>query len=184
MLIVPNDQREAKPPGVELLSRVGWAVGWACVAAGAVLIVLAYLGASRQSIVAKQIPYLVSGGLGGLAFVSVGAALLIAERTAAHTAAVERQLMQLVDLLTEPIESGEPGLVAVPGSQWYHRPDCQLARDKPGVQALTPAEVAQQGLSPCPVCAPQMSAPPPPRPRPPPSVPPPPTETGRPADRN
>ena len=72
VLIVANDQREAKPPAVELLSRVGWAVGWACVAAGAVLIVLAYLGASRQSIVAKQIPYLVSGGLGGLAFVSVG----------------------------------------------------------------------------------------------------------------
>ena len=182
MLIVPNDQREAKPPGVELLSRVGWAVGWACVAAGAVLIVLAYLGASRQSIVAKQIPYLVSGGLGGLAFVSVGAALLIAERTAAHTAAVERQLMQLVDLLTEPIESGEPGLVAVPGSQWYHRPDCQLARDKPGVQALTPAEVAQQGLSPCPVCAPQMSEPL--TAASPSSAPPPPTETGRPADRN
>ena len=102
-----------------------------------------------------------SGGLGGLAFVGVGGALLIAERTAAHTAAVERQLMQLVDLLTEPIEPVEPGLVAVPGGQWYHRPDCQLARDKPGVQALTPAEIAKQGLTPCPVCAPQLSAPPP-----------------------
>ena len=156
MLIVPNDQKVAKPPGVELLSRVGRAVGWACIAAGAVLIVFAYLGASRQSIVAKQIPYLVSGGLGGLAFVSVGGALLIAERTAAHTAAVERQLMQLVDLLTEPVEPVEAGLVAVPGSQWYHRPDCQLARDKPGVQAVTAVEVAQQGLSPCPVCAPEL----------------------------
>lgn len=166
MLIVANDQREAKPPAVELLSRVGWAVGWACVAAGGVLIVLAYLGASRQAIVAKQIPYLVSGGLGGLAFVGVGGALLIAERTAAHTAAVERQLMQLVDLLTEPIEPIEGGLVAVPGGQWYHRPDCQLARDKPGVEALTPAEIAKQGLTPCPVCAPQLSAPQPSEPQP------------------
>jgi hypothetical protein len=87
-----------------------------------------------------------------------------------------------VDLLTEPVESVDRGLVAVPGGQWYHRPDCQLARDKPGVQTVTPVEIAQQGLSPCPVCAPQLSegmtaASPS-------TAPPPPTETGQPADRN
>ena len=41
-------------------------VGWILIAAGAICMLVGYLGVSRESLPAKQIPYLVSGGIGGI----------------------------------------------------------------------------------------------------------------------
>ena len=46
---------------------------------GFLLLVLAYLGVSSEVLVAKQLPYLVSGGLTGLAFITLGSRLLLIE---------------------------------------------------------------------------------------------------------
>ncbi len=51
--------------------------GFALIAAGAVAIVLGYLGVSDSPYVADEIAYVISGGIGGLFLLAVGAALLI-----------------------------------------------------------------------------------------------------------
>ena len=71
-------------------------VGWALAALGAVFIVVGYLGVAHEALVAKQIPYLVSGGIGGMVLVAVGAFLL-------GTDDVRRQL-QRVEQLEEMVQ--------------------------------------------------------------------------------
>jgi hypothetical protein len=44
-----------------------------CTAVGVVVVLVGYLGVRNESDVALQIPYLLSGGLGGLALVGLGA---------------------------------------------------------------------------------------------------------------
>src|SRR5437763_13961410 len=46
--------------------------GWALAVLGAVFIVVGWFGISGESLVAKQMPYLISGGVGGVALVGVG----------------------------------------------------------------------------------------------------------------
>ncbi len=55
------------------------ALGWILAGLGFLLLLIAYLGVSREVLVAKQLPYLVSGGLFGLAFVTLGSRLLLIE---------------------------------------------------------------------------------------------------------
>lgn len=52
-------------------------VGWGLIAGGAVALLVGWLGASRTPLPSEQIPYIVSGGLGGLILVGVGTTLLI-----------------------------------------------------------------------------------------------------------
>jgi hypothetical protein len=54
--------------------------GWVVIIAGGILLLSSYLGVSGQTDPGLQLPYLVSGGLVGLALVVVGSALLIADR--------------------------------------------------------------------------------------------------------
>ena len=64
----------------ELWEWVGAAVrpwlGWILIAAGALLMLLGYLGVSREAQPGKQIPYLVSGGIGGMFLAVLGAYFL------------------------------------------------------------------------------------------------------------
>jgi hypothetical protein len=59
------------------LARGHWDRLLACgaVALGALLLLLGWLGVSRSSLPAEQLPYLISAGLGGLLCVAVGATL-------------------------------------------------------------------------------------------------------------
>ena len=50
--------------------------GWVLIGVGALLILVGYFGVSREVLVAKQLPYLASGGIGGLVCAGVGAALV------------------------------------------------------------------------------------------------------------
>ena len=51
--------------------------GWSLVALGGIMIFVTWLATSDTVLVSEQIPYLVSGGLGGLFFAAVGAAVLV-----------------------------------------------------------------------------------------------------------
>ena len=51
--------------------------GWAAVAAGALALLLGWLGVSRFTLPAAQLPYLISGGLGGIFLLGLGATLLL-----------------------------------------------------------------------------------------------------------
>src|SRR3954471_16788327 len=54
-------------------------VGWVLAGLGVIAILIGYLGISRESLVARQLPYLISGGIGGIALVGAGAALVATE---------------------------------------------------------------------------------------------------------
>jgi hypothetical protein len=68
-------------------------VGAALGVLGVVFIVIGYWGVAHETLVAKQIPYLVSGGIGGMVLVAVGAFLL-------GTDDVRRQLERVEQLET------------------------------------------------------------------------------------
>src|SRR5947208_12007701 len=54
--------------------RVG---GWGCVVVGGVMVLSGWLSISATSVVSHQLPYLASGGIGGLFFLGAGFGLLI-----------------------------------------------------------------------------------------------------------
>lgn len=58
-------------------ARAQWdrVAAWVCVAAGGLAVVLGWAGVSREPLTAQQIPYVVSGGIGGLFLLGLGATL-------------------------------------------------------------------------------------------------------------
>ena len=64
---------------MELMSwfKLQWdrVIGVALMLGGAVLLVVGWIGASGEVYIANQLPYILSGGLGGLALLGVGATL-------------------------------------------------------------------------------------------------------------
>lgn len=167
----PNELDDAQPDPT-VLWRWVWAsvrpvLGYVVVALGLVLLLAAYLGVSREVLVARQLPYLVSGGLFGLAAVTLGSRLLLSEdlrRDAGRLDRLEQAMFELHDaLLTRPdapapkqvrrtAAKTEP-LIALAGGDRFHRPDCALVQGKDAVRPLTsPAQ--RKGLSACPMCQP------------------------------
>ncbi|MDT3438844.1 MULTISPECIES: hypothetical protein [unclassified Pseudofrankia] len=157
--------------------------GWVVIAAGAVLLLSCYLGVSGETDPGLQLPYVVSGGFGGLALVLVGSGLLIADRlestqASRATAAAGRLATQVDDLhalvvaaanaapaapssaptaapaVQSPAQAADDGSVyAVPGGRTFHRPGCELLAGK-AAQRVEASQVTGRGLSPCSVCAP------------------------------
>jgi hypothetical protein len=77
-------------------------LGWLAIGTGAVVMAAGWFGVSGETIVAKQLPYLISGGLGGLVLVGTGVGLLIAEDLRAERDRVgrlESEILEVRDLL-------------------------------------------------------------------------------------
>lgn len=70
---------------------------WSCVAIGAFVLVLGWVGVTSTPYSFEQIPYVISGGLGGIFLLGVGAMLW----TAADLRDEWRVLRELVDLERE-----------------------------------------------------------------------------------
>jgi len=68
----------------------------ALIAAGFVAIFLGYRGAARSLIVAEQLPFLLSGGVGGMALVVAGAGVLAVQSSRYWNARERQQLDRLV----------------------------------------------------------------------------------------
>lgn len=152
-------------------------IGWVFIGAGALLMLLGYLGVSREAIVAKQIPYVVSGGIGGVLLAVIGAYFLGTEELRKDGGRLDR-LEQMVDelhtaLLERPDAppptadtaatadtSGDvrgngsrARVVAVRGGETFHASGCAMAVGK-DAEELTVAAAEKRGLTPCPLCAP------------------------------
>lgn len=177
-------------PDPQLFWRWVWsavrpALGWALAGAGGLLIVLGWFGVSGAVLPSRQLPYLVSGGLGGLGLVVVGAVLLAGQdvrRELARLDRLEERVAELVALLTEPgagseaAESGGgagpavapsqlpsprdgPGFVRAPRGVSLHRADCPLVAGKPDLRPADPADGRAGRLRPCRVCDPLPNRP-------------------------
>jgi len=149
-------------------------LGYILIAIGAILLLAGYLGVSREVIVARQIPYLVSGGLLGLAAITLGGRLLLIEdlrRDSGRLDRLEKAVQELHQVLlyrpdapslaesaataTAAINGRKPTkLLVLPGGESFHRPDCPVVGDKPNGRTVTVETAQRKGLHACPLCQP------------------------------
>jgi hypothetical protein len=148
--------------------KLGGLLGLGYCVAGLFLIFLGWNGAASYDREPAQIPYLVSGGIGGLALVIIGASLLIVQSQREDRAALQASIEELRDVVervsgaaaeTGPstaaaASSAEATGEVVAGPSAYHRPDCQLVEGQRGLAAMTLAAAVSRGLDPCRVCSP------------------------------
>lgn len=157
--MTPPQLPERVPLHRRVWSRVRPALGWLLALLGALALFLGWYGVSGTAVPAKQLPYLVSGGLTGVALVVLAAALFAADdvrRRFAHLERVERKVDELYALLTEedtgPTTDGT--YVAVDGGTSFHVAGCRLVLGKPTARELSRRDVVTSGLAPCRVCDP------------------------------
>jgi drug/metabolite transporter (DMT)-like permease len=147
-------------------SRLGGVLGIVYCVVGVLLIFLGWNGAASNDRVQAQLPYVVSGGIGGLALVIVGAALMVA-----HSLRTDRvELRGGIDDLRRSIDrigSGAPlSTAAAPaltgvsstavlaGPTSYHRPACSVVQGHADATPMTVGEARASGRTPCRICTP------------------------------
>jgi hypothetical protein len=73
-------------------------VGWVLTGIGLLAIFLGWFGLSGQALVAKQLPFLISGGIGGIALVAIGAVILGTEDLRKDSGRLDRLEKQIAQL--------------------------------------------------------------------------------------
>ena len=128
---------------------------------GVVFVILGWYGAANTNILTEQIPYLISGGL-------LGMALIIVAGFMASSAATERENRELRSDLTRAIgsmgmghASGGVGLqggpatdgkvLIVPGGHSFHQPGCPIVEGK-DTSALPLRKAMDEGYATCKLC--------------------------------
>ena len=143
---------------------------------GFLAIGLGWNGAAGVTTPVQQTPYILSGGLLGLALVMVGVMVVLVQHLRSERAAIDAKLDVIASLLSAggaapsavPASSfGAPvpaqaaavgpedlsGLVAA-GLSSFHVPGCRLVDGRETVSYLTPQEASTRGLKACRVCQP------------------------------
>jgi hypothetical protein len=158
------------PPPPEIRSLVGYAT----LVIGAVLLFLGWYGVSGYANVAQQVPYLASASIPGAALIISGAFLVASDRTRRSNERAVEMVETLYRLLTESVNDdhsrvGETldtahdataselprgTLVQVAGGSRFHRLECALAAGKDDVETVGARDIAERGLSACPICNP------------------------------
>jgi hypothetical protein len=134
--------------------------GGVLVALGVVAILLGWYGTAHTTRLYKQVPYVVSGGLLGVALVIFGGFAYFAywltklvedgRRSAATLERIESLLQEqagAVAAATAPVAEA----VATPSGNMAHTPDCSMVAGKTNLVAVDPATT---DLAPCRICQP------------------------------
>jgi hypothetical protein len=176
--ILPGMPRQIARSGpARWLSPTGW-LGVALGVIGAALFVVGWWQISGESLLALQLPYLVSASLPGAALVVAGACLLAGESTRQSAADSADMVATLFELLTESSApataastrtadhaptvgvsasdaagGGTIELLALPGATRYHRSGCVLVEGKPA-SVVGAESIRARDLRPCPICMP------------------------------
>jgi hypothetical protein len=150
-------------------SAVRPVLGWVIAGLGALALFLGWYGVSGESLTAKQLPYLVSGGLTGIALVVVASAFLATEdvrRQLSQVDELRRKVDDLYALFVEDLATPAPpqpttasvaqttGVAALPVGTAYHRSDCNLVTGKSEAVAVDAKAVRARKLRPCRICNP------------------------------
>ena len=116
--------------------KLGGLLGILYCLVGALLIFLGWNGAASYDRVSAQMPYLVSGGLGGLALVVLGSALIVTHSHRNDRASLQATLEDLRETLGRVAEAEQVAVghgaetgtdVVLAGPNAYHRPNCRLS---------------------------------------------------------
>lgn len=155
------------------LGSLGGQLGIGLALLGFLLIFLGWNGAGSYDDVPAQFPYLISGGIAGLALVVLGAAFVVVDNQRRDRAEVQASLAELRDALDRLAGataslSGLGGVgdggghargaaleasgLVVAGTATYHRPSCRLVEGKSQLPLLTIPEAVQRGLRGCRTC--------------------------------
>lgn len=154
-------------------AAMGGKLGMAFMAAGFVALFLAWNGAADLDYTQGQIPYLISGGVGGLGLIIIGAALLVIESSRRDRIELEGRLDELINAVGRmaPVAAAtasgnghegpqakvtvpaDPGMV-VAGQSSFHRPDCHLLGERATGDLLPREQAESDGLSACRICNP------------------------------
>jgi hypothetical protein len=133
---------------------------------GVLLVLMGWKGAADTPLVFEQVPYLISGGVLGLALVIAGIFLYFAywltllvrenrEGRAQLVAVLSRMetLLQEGGAAPRTARTAAPGgaLVATRTGTMYHRPDCVAVDGKADLRTVT---AGTPGLTPCKLCDP------------------------------
>ena len=133
----------------------GGKLGLAFCVAGLALIWAGWNGAGSYNDIRKQFPYLISGGIAGLALVVIGVGLMVIQSQRADRVQIEANLVELRAIL-ERLSAPEAATAAdatlvVAGPSAYHRPDCRLVEGK-DLKSMTPEQAEAAGLEACRAC--------------------------------
>jgi hypothetical protein len=153
-------------------------VGWVLLGLSALFILFGWIGVSGTPVVAKQIPYVVSGGLAGVFLAVFGAYFLGTEelrKDSGRLDRLERMVAELHQILlsrpdapavttaeaageTEDVPARTNGqvYVSLSGSDMYHRPECAMVGSKSNSAMLAPSTIRKRQLTPCPLCEPTL----------------------------
>ncbi len=141
-------------------NTLGGKLGLVFCIAGLAVIWAGWNGAASYNDIRKQFPYLISGGLTGLALVVIGVGLMIIQSQRADRVQLEANLVELRNILDRmtglPASNGAGSsdanlVVAGPGT--YHRPTCKLVAGR-DLRRMTVEQAEAANLEPCRTCAP------------------------------
>jgi hypothetical protein len=140
------------------LNKMGGQLGILFCLAGFVLIWTGWNGAASYNDIRQQFPYLLSGGLPGLALVIIGVGLMVLQSARADRVQLEANLVELRKILdrmtgTASGNGSEPqSTMVVAGPNAYHQPGCRLVEGRDGLKTTTGDAARAAGLSPCRTC--------------------------------
>lgn len=168
-MTTPNDQTTRQLSlGASPFGRLGGQLGVLLCLVGFGAIFLGWNGAAGKNTIMAQFPFLISGGIVGLAIVVIGAALLIVQNAREDRARLEAVLERIAAATEAGSGAGQRaglapmgggGALVLAGGSSYHRLDCTLteARDEAHVVGLE--EALSRQMEPCRVCKPPALAP-------------------------
>jgi hypothetical protein len=145
--------------------RLGRVVGLLFLVAGFVLIGLGWNGAANRNFETGQFPYLLSGGVMGLALVITGSILLMLATISAERQTMTDRFDEMVKLLSRnlgrlsvPSNGSFSGEQVVVGDSAYHRAGCKVLDGKDGLWTVPLEQAILEKLAPCRVCDPPVPA--------------------------
>ena len=138
---------------------------------GAVLIIAGWYGSAHTTLPWEQTPYVISGGLLGLALVVAGASFYFGYWLT-RLVGGERELLDVLTRIEARLQAAEGdrpsnttaggravvtgatgSLVATRSGSLFHRPDCQVVAGR-SPKELRAVDVSAPGMSACKLCAP------------------------------
>ena len=142
---------------------------------GILVVLLGWYGAAHTGFLFEQIPYLISGGMLGLALVTVGAFAYFAywmTRLYQQQQAQTDRTVEVLERLEQRMEdlrfldsgaaagtgangrassTGDAEFVATRSGTMFHRPDCAVVSNRPKLRTVTGNE---RNMEPCKLCDP------------------------------
>ena len=152
------------------IDRVQLISGAVLTVVGLAAIILGWYGAANTGLGFEQTPYLISGGLLGLALVFLGGFVYFAywvTRLVRESRAQSERAADILDQIHEtlngagPMRSSRPSraiaggangaFVATRNGKLFHRPDCSVVAGRDRLRRVT---ASARGLEPCGICDP------------------------------